>query len=88
MNDVMKLLDNGWKVLLFRDGLGQVSALAVREKDSVDKAVSRWADFESELSPAESVFDGPNRYCGCGTTVAAALTAVTEKVLFRRLPGR
>ena len=96
MSDAVKLLDNGWQILLFRDGLGQYSALAVRDGASVDEAIARWADHEpderAEGEAAEQwsdrhVFGGPNRYCGCGVTIADALAAVTEKVLFRRLPG-
>lgn len=92
MNDSMKLLDNGWKILLFRDGMGSYSALAIEHDASLDGAFNEWADHEPEFSTlkeaAKSVFEGPNRYCGCGFTPAEALTAVTEKVLFRRLPER
>jgi hypothetical protein len=90
MEEVKKLLDNGWQVLIFRDGLGQYSALAVRDDRSVDQALGAWADHDplaDGVPVAESVFDGPNRYCGCGITVEMALRAVTEKVLFSRLPG-
>jgi hypothetical protein len=88
--EVRKLLDNGWQVLLFRDGLGQCSALAVREGADVSAALEAWRDHEpgAGVSPRESIFDGPHRYCGCGVTAADALAAVTEKVLFRRLPAR
>lgn len=89
--EARRLLDNGWVVLLFRDGLGQYSALAVREDASVDDALGHWEDYDPTDSdpvptPAESVMAGPNRYCGCGLSVATALHAVTEKVLLRRLP--
>lgn len=93
VGEIVKLLDNGWEVLLFRDGAGTYSALAVREGGSVDDAVAAWAEYDPleqdpAPTPAESVFDGPNRYCGCGVTPAAALDAVASKVIFRRLPPR
>lgn len=87
--EARRLLDNGWQVLLFRDGLGQYSALAVRDDASVDDAVAGWSDHETDyeaVSIPESVYDGPNRYCGCGLSVSEALHSVAEKVIFRRLP--
>lgn len=77
-----KLLDNGWQILLFRDGLGQYTALACREDESVDDSVGYWANHE-----AVHPFEGPNRFAGCAFSVNEAIEAVTEKVLFKRLPG-
>lgn len=92
MEEVRKLLDNGWQVLLFRDGLGSYSALAVGAGSSVDDAKRRWSHYLPRMRNMaeikDSVFAGPNRYVGCGHTVDDALRAVTEKVLFRRLPER
>lgn len=86
--EVRKLLDNGWRVVLFRDGLGQYSALAVRCGRHLDAAMEEWEEYEpgGGTPSTEWPFDGPNRYCGCGLSVAGALKAVTEKVLLRRLP--
>lgn len=83
-----KLLDNGWKILIFKDGLGTYSALAVEEHRSADKALKAWCHYEPPegATPEEMVFSGPHRLCGCGFTVAEALHSLTEKVLFRRLP--
>lgn len=90
--EARRLLDNGYQVLLFKDGLGQYSALAVPEDASVDAALDAWAEYESAGTTLEeiaaSVFEGPNRYCGCGHSVGAALHAAAEKVFLRRLPDR
>jgi hypothetical protein len=86
--EARKLLDSGWNVVLWKDGLGQYSALAYRAGESADKAVKAWREyFGDSTDPDDMVFGGPHRYCGCGLSVADALEAVTEKVLFRRLPG-
>lgn len=95
MEEVRKLLDNGWQVLVFRNGLGDYSALAVRAEASIDEALATYQEPD-ELIEGESikvlcdrlVFGGTNRYCGQGKSVAEALRAVTEKVLFRRLPEK
>lgn len=88
--EARRLLDNGYAVLLFRDGLGHYSALAVRDGASVDDALRAWSDHETDarLPPEQWPYDGPNRTCGCGPTVAAALHACAEKVLLRQLPPR
>lgn len=89
VEDARKLLDNGWNVLLFRDGLGQYSALAYRpNQTSASQALRDWRDHDPKCSPKESVFDGPHRNCGCGFSIEDALRAVTEKVLFGRLPEK
>lgn len=77
-----RLLDNGWQVVLFKDGLGQYTALACRDDESIDEAIEEWANHE-----ANHPMDGPNRYAGCHFSINQALEAVTEKVLFARLPG-
>lgn len=77
-----KLLDNGWQILLFRDGMGSYTAIACKENESVDVVVKRWREYEA-IHP----FDGPNRYAGCGFSINKVIEAVTEKVLFNRLPG-
>ncbi|TMJ00768.1 MAG: hypothetical protein E6G97_17705 [Alphaproteobacteria bacterium] len=88
--EAAKLIDNGWKILIFKDGLGTFSALAVEEHRSVDKAMRAWRNYEAPegATPDEMVFGGPHRLCGCGFTVAEALHSLVEKVLFRRLPAK
>lgn len=88
--EVRRLLDNGYRVLLFVDGLGEYSALAVRGEESVDAALAAWDDHEppATLPPKDLPYDGPNRLCGHGLTVADALHAVAEKVILRQLPPR
>lgn len=81
-----QLLNLGYRLAVLLDGLGHVSVLATQ--DNLEDAVEDWVAYDSPLSPAESVFDGPNRYCGEGLTVAEALESVTEKVLHGRLPKR
>lgn len=84
-----RLLDNGYRVVLFRDGLGQYSALAVREGRSLDEAVREWREYETPAAggvAGAAIYDGPNRNCGCGPTVDAALHATAEKVFLRQLP--
>lgn len=87
MEEARKLLDNGWNVVMFRDGLGQYSAMAVQKGKSIDQAITEWTEYDDDpCDPDDMVFGGPNRYCGCGFSVENALKALTEKVLFRRLP--
>lgn len=80
--NAMKLLDNGWAILLFRDGLKQYSALAIKPGASVDDELENWKE-EDRPHP----FVGMNKYCSCGFTVEESINAVVEKVLFDRLPG-
>ena len=84
MSEANKLLDNGWAVLLFRDGLGSYTAIAHRDGTSADAARQAWADDDHE----DCVFGGMNKYSGCGFNIAGALQSLTEKVLFNRLPER
>ncbi len=94
MEDARKLLDNGWQILIFRDGLGQYTALAAKEDESVDAALDAWEEADDPPDDGEliesciehAVMGGANRYAGCGLSVAHALHALTEKVLFRRVP--
>lgn len=90
MTDAIKLLDNGWQILLHRNGLGTYEALAVREGKSVNKALRSWRDHEpaADVEPKDIPFDGPNRYSAEGDTPLEAIHALAEKVLFRRLPHR
>ena len=91
--DVQKLLDNGWTVTLFRDGLGEYKAIAVRDGESIDTTLATWQDYEEEFDESDldgqrehMIYGGINRRCGGGVNAEQALQAVTEKVLFRRLP--
>lgn len=88
--EAKRLLDNGYSILLFVDGLGQYSALAVPKGNRVDVALREWRRHDSPegMDPADTVFDGPNQFCGCGLSVGQALHAVAEKVILRRLPDR
>lgn len=84
----MKLLDNGWSILLFKDGLGDINALAFPAGMSADEALQTWREHEENesVSIEESIYDGPNRRCGGGRTINEALNACEEKIIFRRLP--
>lgn len=83
-----KLLDRGFSILLFKDGLGEISALAVARGERIAAALRRWVNYDPspDMPTADVVFDGPNRMCGGGLTVAQSLHSVTEKVVFGRLP--
>lgn len=88
-DEALKLLDNGWAIVLIKDGLGDVTALAV-EPGKLDRGVRRWRDFSTHPETVEDMrreaFAGPNKYSGGGRTVAAALHCLTEKAVFHRLP--
>lgn len=87
-DESMKLLDNGYRVVLFKDGAGSYTAIAVAKGYGLQAAVRHWQEYDSpdDMPPADTVFDGPNKYAGCGFTPSAALHALAEKVLFNRLP--
>ena len=88
--EARRLLDNEYRIILFRDGLGQYSALAVPKDKGLSRALREWREHEPDYETVpiqETIFDGPNRYCGCGLTIEDALHAVAEKVLLRQLPG-
>lgn len=87
-DEAMKLLDNGYRIVIFKDGAGSYTAIAVPNGTGLQHAVRVWKEYDSpaDMPPAETVFDGPNRFAGCGLTVSEALHALTEKVLFKRLP--
>lgn len=88
-DEVLKLLDNGWRVLLYKNQLGSISALAVPKGKSVNAAYRELLRYESpDDTPIEQLgFDGPNRYVTDGFAVAEVLHNLTEKVLFGRLPA-
>jgi len=97
-DEALKLLDAGARIVLFKDGLGDITAISAGTDGSLDRAVRRWRAFmppppapgatEEEQMDAirRNVFEGPNRFSGGGRTVAQALHCLTEKVLFNRLP--
>ncbi len=94
MNEAMKLLDNGWRIVLYRGGLGEYVALAVSKSTaSIDDALRSYMDYEPEIDGLSSqeaadalVFSGENRLGGGGLTPEEAVRSCVEKVLFRRLP--
>jgi hypothetical protein len=85
-----QLIDNGWHLRLFRNGMGEYSAMAFRFDESADKAWQHWQDHELDdedyETPETIPFAGPERFVGHGFTVEDAVAAVTEKVLHNRLP--
>jgi hypothetical protein len=93
--EALKLLDRGYRVVLTKDGLGGITALAVPKGTGLSRGLREWREFE----PAEpvgrewtiedaqrEVFEGPNKYSGCGHSVAQALHCLAEKAVFHRLP--
>ena len=93
-SEACKLLDNGWKILLFKTGLGDYGALAIPQDESVDVQMLKWQNHEDRFEEDETdeefydkaIFGGINRYCTSHFTPEEALNMLTEKVLFRRLP--
>lgn len=97
-----ELFDAGYSVVLFRDGLGSVTAIAVEENESVDETVEEWRenssidglpegglgmpDDEFDKAVQRSIFAGIEKQSGCGASVAAAVHCLTEKLLRTRLP--
>lgn len=86
----MKLLDNGWNIFIYKNLLGSYNAIAVAKGKSVDIAIDDYISYEEreDIPIHETIFDGPNRYCGEGFTIEQALEMLEEKVLFRRLPAK
>jgi hypothetical protein len=84
VEEARKLPDNGWQVLLFKDGLGQYDALAVKKGEDVSAALRAWAEHSPVELPGESVedladrllFDGPHRYCAADAHGEGAVPAV------------
>ena len=93
--EALKLLDRGYRVVLIKDGLGGITALSVPAADRLDDGLEAWREFEAEpplgrrwtIEDAQrEVFAGPNKYAGCGHSVAQALHCMAEKAVFHRLP--
>lgn len=80
--EARKLIDNGWAIVMFLDGIKSYTAIAFRQGESADQAVNDWQDEDHE----DMVFGGKYRYAACGFTIADTLESLTEKVLFCRLP--
>jgi hypothetical protein len=56
-DEELKLLDRGYRIVLVKDGLGDVTALAVPDGVSVDAAIEAWQEhdgYEDELDAFES----------------------------------
>lgn len=93
--EALKLLDRGYRIVLTKDGLGSITALAIPKGKSLSQGLREWREFEP-LPPVgrewtiedaqREVFDGPNKFSGCGHSVSAALHCLTEKAVFHRLP--
>ncbi len=89
----LKLLNRGFRIVLTQDGLGHITALAIPRETGLEAGVKAWIEFDPDLGMKETiedmqrkVFEGPNKFSGCGHTVAEALHVLTEKAVFNRLP--
>lgn len=97
-DEALKLLGNGYRIVLFQDGLGDVTAVAAPAGRDLDGAVLAWRRHgPPEITGREwtvedarrDVFDGPHKYAGAGNgphAVSKALHCLTEKAIFHRLP--
>jgi hypothetical protein len=74
-----KLFAYGWPVVVFADGLGQPTALAVKPGESLDKALQEFNDPDAEKDPDEWVEES----VGVGGAVAEALEQVMGHVEVR-----
>jgi len=88
--EAKRLIDNGYSVLIFKDGLGKRGLALYPKGERVDEWLKKWRLYDppADMPPAETVFAGMNRYCGCGHSIGKALHAVAEKVILGRLPDR
>lgn len=99
--EALKLLDRNYQIVLIKDGLGDITALAIPKGTGLSSGVQAWRDHSSEeiaslpLGASEeaqkrairrSIFEGPDKYSGGGRSVAQALHCLTEKAVFDRLP--
>jgi hypothetical protein len=88
--EALKVLNRGCRIILTQDGLGDITALALPKWKSLDEGLREWADFlpysETIEDMQREVFAGPNKFSGCGKTVAQALHCLVEKAIFNRLP--
>lgn len=93
--EALKLLDRGYRIVLTKDGLGGITALAIPKGTSLNKGLRDWKEFEAPepvgrpwmIEDAQrEIFAGPNKFSGGGHSVAAALHSLTEKAVFNRLP--
>lgn len=88
--ECLKILDRGFRIVLMQDGLGSITALAIPKTKSLGGGLREWRENELSGKTTEDiqrfVFEGPERFSGCGFTVAEALHSLTEKVVFCRLP--
>jgi hypothetical protein len=80
MDEVMRLLNDYWRVVLFLDGLDQYSALAVPPGGRADRALKEWFNYEVETDDLEGL---PER-----EAIKELFKRVAEKVLFGHLPVR
>lgn len=90
-DEVLKLIDRGYRVVMFKDGLGDVTALAIPPGVKLDAGVKRWRDYDGEGGDTiegiqRDVFSGPNKFSGGGRTASQALHCLAEKAVFGRLP--
>lgn len=82
--EALKLLDRGYRIILTKDGLGAITAIAVKKGASLNRGLRDWSD--QDYNGPGSFFRGPNKFSGCGHSVAEALHCLTEKAVFNRLP--
>lgn len=87
--EALKLLDRGYRIVLTKDGLGDITALAIPKGTGLSAGLRAWREYEypgADVTPDDLVFGGPNKFSGCGKSVAQALHCLTEKAVFDRLP--
>lgn len=70
MNDVVKLLDNDWSVMLFRNDLGSYTAVAIMPEQSVHDAMQCDSQITDDFT-VEKVLFRLTEKCLCGRIVGS-----------------
>lgn len=54
-DDVRKLLDNGWTVLLFKNDLGSYTAVACKPGQQIADAIDKEAQLTDDFTPSQAL---------------------------------
>jgi len=55
-NDCKKLLDNGFRILMYRNGLGSYTAVALRDEETLDDIDELSVRITDDWEPAKALY--------------------------------
>jgi len=66
LNEIAKVLDNGWKIALFRNMLDSYTAVAINLEETIEHAMENYTQITDDFSPTKVLYRLSEKISGCG----------------------